>query len=62
MLGFGTREMPGDEMKEIIAPDISSPRGNISRVCHTKVLLYKGITDRGIIHTKVVLDKGIVRN
>ena len=31
-------------------------------VCHTKVLLYKGIIDKGIIHTKVLLDKGIVRN
>jgi hypothetical protein len=31
-------------------------------VYHTKVLLYKGIIDKGIIHTKVLLDKGIVRN
>ena len=34
----------------------------LSPVYHTKVLLYKGIVDKGIIHTKVLLDKGIVRN
>ena len=31
-------------------------------VYHTKVLLDKGIIDKGIIRTKVLLDKGIVRN
>ena len=31
-------------------------------VCHTKVLLDKGIIDKGIIHTKVLLNKCIVRN
>ena len=34
----------------------------LQKVCHTKVLLDKGIIDKGIIHTKVLLDKGIVRN
>ena len=38
--------------------------GHTPKVCHTKVLLYKGIIDKGIIHAKVLLDKlkGIVRN
>ena len=31
-------------------------------VYHTKVLLYKGIIDKGIIRTKVLLNKGIIRN
>ena len=36
--------------------------GEHVRVYHTKVLLDKGIIDKGIIRTKVLLDKGIVRN
>ena len=43
------------------AMEINSNVGLV-QVYHTKVLLYKGIIDKGIIHTKVLLDKGIVRN
>ena len=41
---------------------VSHVHSPLRGVCHTKVLLDKGIIDKGIIHTKVLLDKGIFRN
>ena len=60
--------LAGDDSGEATLEEVEEKFGGLEevrgfvKVYHTKVLLYKGIIDKGIIHTKVLLDKGIVRN
>ena len=51
-----------DEWQQLLCVTLSRSAWCCLLVYHTKVLLDKGIIDKGIIRTKVLLDKGIVRN